>query len=328
MDSAHGLTSKNDDHEIRTEIANYLGRYVYALVDPRDGNPFYIGKGTGQRVLQHGWDAARWADAESQASKNLTAEEHAQQVAVEQAKFTRIEEIKKSGNTVDVWILRHHLSKVEYGVVEATVIDLLMTYPIAPLTGSGRRQPLLSGTKLTNKVRGEHVEFGIARLADIVRDFSAPDLTTDVPLLLITLGSWRDQIEVIPGGEQRAGFGFKSQWFDRVQLDQEIDELGKSVCCWWRLNVHRVEQSGIRHIVAVYGGVTRGLFEIFPDSAETVAAVTERGEPTTRSGYQVVPVTAGALYDAAVGPNGHRIPAKKKGERGQFRYWPYQGPSD
>ena len=33
--------------------------YVYVLIDPRDNEVFYVGKGTGERVLQHSLDAAK-----------------------------------------------------------------------------------------------------------------------------------------------------------------------------------------------------------------------------------------------------------------------------
>jgi GIY-YIG catalytic domain/NUMOD3 motif len=33
--------------------------YVYALIDPRNNMPFYIGKGTGKRAQQHLWDISR-----------------------------------------------------------------------------------------------------------------------------------------------------------------------------------------------------------------------------------------------------------------------------
>ena len=36
-----------------------MSYYVYELVDPRDGKPFYIGKGKGERMHQHEREAAR-----------------------------------------------------------------------------------------------------------------------------------------------------------------------------------------------------------------------------------------------------------------------------
>lgn len=37
------------------EVGERIGTYyVYLLVDPRDNHVFYVGKGTGQRLLAHG----------------------------------------------------------------------------------------------------------------------------------------------------------------------------------------------------------------------------------------------------------------------------------
>jgi uncharacterized protein len=36
------------------EISDRLGYYVYRLIDPRNGETFYVGKGIGNRVFTHG----------------------------------------------------------------------------------------------------------------------------------------------------------------------------------------------------------------------------------------------------------------------------------
>ena len=37
-------------------VADKLGCYVYRLIDPRNGQTFYVGKGTGNRVFAHARD--------------------------------------------------------------------------------------------------------------------------------------------------------------------------------------------------------------------------------------------------------------------------------
>ena len=40
-------------YEITLEIAKILKSYVYVYIDPRNGKPFYIGKGIGNRPFAH-----------------------------------------------------------------------------------------------------------------------------------------------------------------------------------------------------------------------------------------------------------------------------------
>ena len=39
--------------KIPPEVARKIGHCVYLYVDPRNGRPFYVGKGQGSRALAH-----------------------------------------------------------------------------------------------------------------------------------------------------------------------------------------------------------------------------------------------------------------------------------
>ncbi len=99
------------------------GFYVYALIDPRNSQIFYIGKGFGNRVFSH--------EAESGKSPKS-----------EKAKLQRIQEIERSGYDVRRLIVNWGLTEAEAFAAEATLINLLS---------------YISPELLTNAVSGHYV---------------------------------------------------------------------------------------------------------------------------------------------------------------------------
>lgn len=95
--------------------------YVYRLVDPRDGQQFYIGKGSGKRIEQHEREAAR---------------------GVCSKKTQRIKEITDAGGEVGKEIVAHFCnerSALEYERALIAEIGLERLTNIAPGGTLGRR---------------------------------------------------------------------------------------------------------------------------------------------------------------------------------------------
>lgn len=163
------------DRPLPPEVAERLGPfYVYALVDPRDGSTFYIGKGTGQRLLAHGFEA----DIEGDDRRN-------------RAKLTRIRSIRAAGFEPRLDIVRHGLTEPESFLVEAALIDSL--------------------DGLTNAVAGHGTSVGRRSLHEYATAYGAEPVPEDAPpAVLIRLSRWTDMPEEMEPGITRAGNGYRS----------------------------------------------------------------------------------------------------------------------
>jgi hypothetical protein len=118
------------------EVADKLKTYVYRLIDPRNGETFYVGKGTGNRVFAH-----------VRAEQNLDGDDL-------DNKFQRIREIRVAGFEVAHVIHRHGMDDKTAFEVEAALID---AYPEA-----------------LNKVGGTRSnEYGVMHAREIVQQYCA-----------------------------------------------------------------------------------------------------------------------------------------------------------
>jgi hypothetical protein len=120
-----------------------LQAYVYALFDPLETRPFYIGKGRGNRLFAH-VDGAISEDKETN-------------------KYDKIREIRarKTNNRVRHVVIRHGMTDVVAFEVESALIDLANK----------------TGANLTNAVTGHNsIEVGMMNTDEIIRKYNAPPL--------------------------------------------------------------------------------------------------------------------------------------------------------
>lgn len=122
--------------EITRDIANALGFYVYAYIDPRDESVFYVGKGVGSRATDHLMDKT------------------------ESDKVARINGIRAAGFEPRIDIVAHQLrDDLESSRVEAAIIEVL---EISKLTN------IVRGRFSANYPRRSLADFIIEHVADPV----------------------------------------------------------------------------------------------------------------------------------------------------------------
>jgi hypothetical protein len=128
--------------EFSTEVIAELKYYVYRLIDPRNGETFYVGKGKGNRVFQHMKGALAGDDADEVNDKLQT-----------------IREIHNAGLDVIHVIHRHGMDEENAFEVEASLID---AYPcvtnIQGGTGSNDFGPM-NAKEIIDKYAAEEAVF-------------------------------------------------------------------------------------------------------------------------------------------------------------------------
>ena len=96
-------------------VFDKIGNYVYRLIDPRNDQTFYVGKGQGNRVFEH----VNWAAKETKVQPSTSDEDTTQR----SQKHEIINEITDAGYQVEHIIHRHNIPDAAIYHVEAALID-------------------------------------------------------------------------------------------------------------------------------------------------------------------------------------------------------------
>ncbi len=143
------------------ETIEKLNYYVYRLIDPRNGQTFYVGKGKGNRVFAHVQSAIGYYEG---AENSEDADPN---------KIKIIRDIIDAGLEVIHVIQRWNLSEEEAFQVEAALIDVYQG--------------------LSNLQSGHYSEYGVTNAEALERELSliTYDEPTDFKYIIIKVKKWR-----------------------------------------------------------------------------------------------------------------------------------------
>lgn len=154
----------NKINEFSQETINKIGYYVYRLIDPRNGQTFYVGKGKGNRVFQHVLGAIGYYDGVDKKEIDESNDPN---------KLRIIQEIREAGLNVIHIIQRWNLTEKEAFEVESALID---AFP-----------------GLANIQSGHGSEYGVCNADELEARLSAKtyDEPLDFKYMIIKVRWWR-----------------------------------------------------------------------------------------------------------------------------------------
>lgn len=150
-------------------VAEQIGHYVYILTDPANGERFYVGKGTGDRIFAHVREAV--------------------EKPCENEKLQRIRDIKARGQEVRYEVVRYGLSEKEAFEVEAAIIDLFPQLTNEQVGHEADERGLMSVSEIVAKYEAEPIEITEPAILFIVNKGFERNITLE-QLYEVTRGFW------------------------------------------------------------------------------------------------------------------------------------------
>lgn len=201
-----------------TDAINEIGNYVYRLIDPRDFQTFYVGRGVGNRVFQHAKEEL----------KHFEENEDALSMKLEQ-----IREIRLAGKEVICVIHRYGLTKEQAMEVESALIDC---YPGLTnlVSGYGSDRGVITADDLQNTLERPVYEEP-EDLDYIIIKTTRNAINNNGNLYEATRRAWRANLErakkvkivlSVIGGIVREVYEV-SEWYRSPESENRIEFYGK-----------------------------------------------------------------------------------------------------
>lgn len=219
--------------EFSGEVLKYLNQeyYVYCLVDSRNNEVFYVGKGKNQRVFDH----EKWA-LKNNKDKLLQEESKEKRVSENpDYKFERIKKINEDNHEVLKYLLNFHLTEKEAFACENTIINYFNC---------------VKGFPLTNKVSG-HGNTGIEVKA-LEKNFgkepiSINDIKSDELILAVKI---IDSLDLDTDETKQYSF------YDRDNNNLKSRTLGN-----WKVSRSKVNK--IKYLIGVNTGISNSVVSAY-----------------------------------------------------------------
>ncbi len=156
------------DMQVTEEVSRILKSYVYIYIDPRIDEPFYVGKGLGNRLFSHLEDQS---DTE---------------------KVKRIKEIRKNGVEPKIDIIRYGLSDSEAALVEASLIDCIGKNKLTNLNSGHHENSYgrITSREVITMLTSEYVEVRHKAILFTINRMYRSDMNK-LELYEMTRGCWR-----------------------------------------------------------------------------------------------------------------------------------------